>query len=117
MTEQSRTRSSDGRPDLPRTGDALQLMASTIGEVDARADHEILYRTRHEDVSRAGKGTDPSPDVDGDSRDVIGSSLNLTGMHAGAYIQAEWPHGITDRLRGAHAATGAVEGGHQAITG
>jgi len=58
-------------------GDALEFVGSLVGEVQARADDEVVHRTGHEYLGRLGDGSHARADVNGEAADVVAHVLDL----------------------------------------
>ena len=59
---------------------------------------------------------DAGCDVDGHARDfVVFSDLDLTGVEAHPYLEAERPNGVAHRAPALDCSSGSVEGGDEAI--
>jgi hypothetical protein len=54
--------------------------------------------------------------VDGHSRYVVASDLDLTGVQTGPHLHAESTHGVSDGAGAVNGApTGAIEGGFEPV--
>ncbi len=72
------------RVEPPFAGDALELVAASVVELDARSHDEVLNRARHHDTG-AGLGIDdPGRDMDGKSSDVVAGELDFSRVQPGA---------------------------------
>ncbi len=81
------------RVEPPFAGDALELVAASVGELDTRSNDEVLYRARNDDTG-AGFGIDDTGcDMDGKSSDVVSGDLDLSRMEPGADVDPQAGHG------------------------
>jgi hypothetical protein len=104
------------RQQLPGAGHAAQLDAAAVLKAGPRADDQITYGARHEDLVRA-LAADPRGDVDRDPPDVGVEQFALAGMDASADLDARC---LDIRAQGLGAADGlrrAVERGQVAVPG
>src|SRR5918912_4581027 len=110
-------RTSASRIDLPRPGDALQLVLAALLEGDPGAGDEVAHRARDEHLARPRERRDARPRVDGDPAHLPVRELALAGVQAGAQLDAEPPHRLLDRVGGADRPRRPVEGGEEAVAG
>ncbi len=78
---------------------------------------EVLDRTRHKHLARAGGLTRARSDVNGNAADIIADYFALAGMKPGADFNAQRPELIGDGASAAHAACRTVESGENAVAG
>jgi hypothetical protein len=64
-------------------------VGAPIDEDDSRAGDRIFHGARHKHLARAGEGTDPRADADGDSADAVRTQLDLAGVDSSPYFEAE----------------------------
>jgi hypothetical protein len=91
----------DGRPNLQgipamglphrcgRSVHALEIVHTSVLELDPGASHEVLDGGGDEHLSLAGQSRHPCADVHRYAADVSPQELELAGMHACANLQAE----------------------------
>src|SRR3954451_23691815 len=75
---------------------ALEPALAPIIELDTRADDQVLHGGGDEDLSGSGGGRNPLADVDGDAGDVIAPDFALTGVEAGADLDAKAASPLSD---------------------
>jgi len=85
------------REEPPGPRHTLQLVFSSVGEIDARADHQILDGARHQHLSCGRLRPDPGGYVDGKPAEVIATDLALPGVEAGSKPQSQTLGGLPDR--------------------
>src|SRR5215218_6648361 len=90
-------------------------MDSALEEAQLRPYDEVPDGTRHEHLTRTRQRSDPSADVHAHPGDVIVRQLNLSGVDACTYFDAEPTRPIADLARTADRSRRAVEGGQEAI--
>ena len=90
------------RVQAPFVRHSFEDMSTLFGQGDAGADQMALHGFGHEDLTGAGKITDPLRDADREADDVVRPDLELTGMDAGAHLKADTPCSGCDLCRGAH---------------
>ena len=95
----------------------VQVVLASVGELDARTSHQRWDGAGDEHLAGAGKGRDAGTDVDGQTGDVVASKFDLTGVNPGSYVNVQRLQGISDGQGAFDGATGAVEGGQEAIAG
>lgn len=66
---------------------AFQSPGPVVGELDSRADNEILDGSRHEDLVCLGERGDPGGNVDGKPAQIVCHELALPRMHSAAQLQ------------------------------
>src|SRR5688572_15785486 len=113
----SARRLAGGGEQAPAIRNPLELVRAAIGEAKAGARHEILHGARYEHLSRLGDAGDARSNVHREASNLAADLLALAGMHAGADVDAEWPHRIADPERATDGACRAVERGEEAIAG
>src|SRR5262245_47007473 len=102
-------RSAGDGEELPVAGDALELVPSSVFEVDARADRQISDGARREDLAGPGERGDARRDMDGHAADVLADDLALAGVEPRAQVDPERPDGVADGPARLHGARGTVE--------
>src|SRR5258708_16274420 len=79
--------------------------------------HQILYRTGHQNLARAGKSSNACADVNRDAADVVADHFALAGVKPGTNFNAERPDFVSDGACAANPACRAVERGKKPIAG
>ena len=87
---------------VPFAGNTLGDVVAPVGELDARAQHEVAHRSRDEHFVRAGHAADSCADVHGKAGNVIAAPLTLTGMQPGTNVDAELRYLGDDSARAMH---------------
>src|SRR5215470_14486274 len=103
--------------ETPVAGDALECLWSPIHEADAGTGDEILHGVGDEDLARTRERGDPGADVNSDAADFLADDLALARVEPRAYLDAEGPHALADRLGAANGAGRTIEGREEAVTG
>src|SRR5438093_13033707 len=85
------------REQPPFVGDSLEMLRAAVLEPNPRSGDEIFDCAGHEHFPGAGEGSDARGDVDRDPADVVVHELDLAGVQADAYLQAERAGGIRGR--------------------
>src|SRR5207247_9801671 len=94
----------------------LVLMDAPAFQPDSGPCHEVFDRSRHENLVGARQGGDASTNVHGDTIDAaILAMFELTGVEAGADLNTERTHAVTDRLRAGDRPSGTIEHGEGTI--
>src|SRR4051812_29625895 len=106
----------DGK-DLHLAGKPLQLVHSTVFELDARAGDEILDGAGDEHLARPGERGHACTRVDGNAGDVAVVELALAGVEPGTNREPERHHAVADGGRAPDRASRAVEGREEAVAG
>src|SRR6266849_1073561 len=110
------TSSAADGPELPLAGNALQLGAATIAELDARARDEIAHGRGHDDLAWSSDCSDARAGVHGDPGDLLAHQLALTRVDAGAHVEAELvSHARDDGRRAPDRPRRPVEARHEAV--
>src|SRR4029079_8236381 len=78
---------------------------------------EVLDRLRDEDLPRLGLRRHPSPDRDGDPRDLAVQDLALAGVESGPNLQADPFYRLPDRRGAPDRARRPVEAREEAVAG
>src|SRR4029079_19158459 len=106
------------REDAPLAGDPLQLVRTTVDQLQPGSCHEVTHCLGHEYLSATRQGTDSGPDVDGQSSEAAAwRHLKLAGVQSGTYGQPERRHRSDDRLSAADGSRRSVEPGEEAVAG
>ena len=104
------------REDPPGSGNAFELVLSSVGEYLIGADDEITDGAANQHLARAGETANARSDVNGEPPDVvIGEQLKFAAVQTGANVQAELADTVANRDRAAYCAARAVEGGEHPI--
>src|SRR6266508_1166828 len=103
--------------DLPFAGDAFELVAAAVGELDVGPLHQVAHRARDQHLARTGKARDPRSDVHCDPGEVVATQLALAGVDAGADFQADVAGILGDGAGAFDGPSGPVEGGEEAVAG
>ena len=82
---------------MPDVWHALEFVSASVGERDARADHQILDGPRHEDFPGACAPYDTRSDVDGETGDLVAVQFDLTGVNTGPDLDAQTLDTVTNR--------------------
>ncbi len=99
------------------TRHALEHVGAAVVELDPRSDDEILHGAGDEDLAGPTHRGNPGADVHGDSADVVGGHLNLSGVKPGTNLHAEIAHPLDGSGGTADAARRSVEDGEDAVPG
>src|SRR5918911_699338 len=110
-------RTSASRIDLPRPGDALQLVLAALLEGDPGAGDEVAHRARDEDLTRPGQRRHPRAGVDGDPAHLPVRELALAGVEPRPELEPESPDRLLDRVSRPDRACRPVKGGEEAVAG
>src|SRR5919106_5109232 len=103
--------------ELPPTWDALQFVLASVDETQPGAGDEIGDGARGEHLSRVGEVADAGAEMHGDPAEIVASALALTGVYAGADLDAQGPHRLRCCHGVPHRPCGAVEGGEEPVPG
>src|SRR6266545_7499610 len=95
---------------------AFERVQTAIGKGYSGARYEVLDRTGHEHLARLRVGGNACPDVDGDAADVVVAELDLSGVQAGADLDAESTHIVADAGSATNGACGAIERRKKSVT-
>jgi hypothetical protein len=90
-------------------------MRPAVVERDPRADDEVFYRPGCQDLAGRGQPSDTRADVDGETRDLFLTALDLARVHTGANLQPEASHAVADRASAAERTSWTVEASEDAI--
>ena len=90
-------------------------MRAALGELQARAHHQVLDRARHDHLSRPGRGHHGRGDVQGHAARAAARDLALAGVDPGPDPQAEVEELIADLQSAPNRAGRAVEDGRDAL--
>jgi hypothetical protein len=105
------------REDPPRSGDAFELMLSSVEEDLIGADDEVPDGAADQHLARAGEAADARTDMNSEAADVaIGEQLTFAGVQTGANVQPELSDTVTNGDRAADCSAWAVERGEHPIT-
>src|SRR5680860_392325 len=99
----------------PAAGHALELVLTTVVELEARARDQVLDRARHDDLRRLRDRGHPLTNVDRHAADVVPADLDLAGVQADPDLQAQARSRVADGTAAADRARRPVEGGQKAI--
>jgi len=86
-----------------------------VGELDPRPGDEVLDRAGDEDLTGTCRIGHACPDVDRDTAQIVAEKLALSGMQAGAHIEAEWGDALPNRFGALNRARWPVEGGDESV--
>jgi hypothetical protein len=113
----SADRSRLDRKDPPESGNAAQLVFSSIEEDVVGADDQIAHRAADEHLAGARKGADAGTDMSSKPPDVAGrEQLALAGVQAGANIQPKLAQALANGDRAADRSAWAIERGEHPIS-
>jgi hypothetical protein len=102
---------------LPLALDPLERMASPVGEAQAGAGHQVVHRSRDEDLTGTGEALDARGEMDGDSGHVGAGDLAFAGVESGPDLQFEAPHAVADDPGALYRPAWRFEGGQEAVAG
>ena len=100
---------------LTTAGGALQRVDAALGEIEPRADDQLLDRAGNTNLPWIGQGADPSADVHRHAGHVIADQLDLARVDAGADADIEPRQALADCTGAANRPGRAVEGGEGAL--
>src|SRR5919108_2201626 len=103
--------------ELPRPGDALQVMDSAVVERDARPRDEVAHGARRQNLAGPSQGRHARTGMDGDPAHPILRDLDLSGVQPGADLDADRTQPIANRAGAADGARRAVECREEAVAG
>ncbi len=101
----------------PLAGYSLERVCATVLKRNAGSVHEILDCARHEHLTCLRKGSDPRPDVDGDSTDVVAPQFALASVQTTPNVDAQLRHSLGERGGASERAGRPVERGQKSIAG
>ena len=110
-------RSPGHREQLPASRDALQLVLAPLGELDPRADNEVLHRPGDQYFPGRRHRTDPRGDMDGQSTEIVAPDLALAGVQSSSDFDAEAVSCLDDFGCASNAASRSVEAGQETVSG
>jgi hypothetical protein len=82
-----------------------------------RADHEVLYGSRHQDLPRSGQRSDPSSDHDAEASHLVGYPLAFSGVDADADPEPELFDLVDERRRASDRPSRSVERDEEPVAG
>ena len=103
-------REDTARPRLP-----FDIEGLTVAEQDARPEHQVAHRARHQYLVRRGRLGDPDGNVDGDTSYVGVDHLAFAGVQAGPRLQSDPSGRVADAHRAMDGPARAVEPGEDAL--
>ena len=89
----SRRQSVEHPVEMPRVGDALQLVLASVFEDQSRAHGEVFDRGTDQNLPGACERADPGGDVHREAADAVTGEFDLPGVASGADAQAELADG------------------------
>src|ERR671937_1457999 len=92
-------------------------MPAAVREDEPRADDEILDRASHEHITGFRLRGDTSADVDGEAANRCSVELDLAGVDADPYVEAERARVVANGEPTANGTGGAVEDGKKTVAG
>src|SRR5438132_1448229 len=101
--------------DLPRAWHALELVRAPTREGKSRSRDQVSYRAGDQDFVWPRQAHDARPDVYGDPGDPCLHYVELTGVEAGAHLDAKLVYALDNRECAADGARGPVENRKEAI--
>ncbi len=84
---------------MPRSGDSLELLLSTMLELEVGSLDRIADCTRDQDCARFRKRGHAGPDVNGDSAHGSGVALDFPMVNARSDLERELAHRVPYRGR------------------
>src|SRR5206468_5005206 len=85
--------------EAPGSGDALQLLGSTVLELEAGAGHKVPDRAGDQDLTGPCLRGHPGTDMDRDAGELVAEHLALARVQARSELQADSPHGVSNGAR------------------
>src|SRR5438105_2665806 len=104
-----------GRIGIPFTWHPFEAAPAAVREDEPRADDEVPDRARHEHITGFRLRGDTCADVDGEAANRCSVELDLAGVDADPYVEAESAGVVADREATANGTGGAVEDGEEAV--
>jgi hypothetical protein len=101
---------------LPGARHAFELVLAPVFELDPRANHEVLDRSRDKHFSGFGECCKSRPDVNRHPGDIVTTKLDFARVHSGSCLDAECAHRFACGARTADSTARTVEGGQHTIT-
>jgi len=98
---------------------SLEVVHSSVPELNPRAGHQVPHGAGNQNLSRCGDGRDPSGDVDSDTPHTMSAlaQLDLRGMQSGADVDPESADRFLDRPGRADTAPRPIERGQDSVSG
>ena len=103
--------------EVPLARHALELVCSSLDELDTRAGNEVPHGGRYQHLARLREARHARANVHGDPADALLQKLDLAGVNPGADLEPFLRRGCNDRLRAPDCARRAVERRQEAVTG
>ena len=75
--------------ELPRSGDAFELVLSSVLEVDIGACDKVLDGRGDDHLPGTGERRHPRSDVDCDAGNVVAAEFDLPSVEPGPHVDAE----------------------------
>ena len=105
------------REQLPALVDPLERMDAAILEGELGPDHEILDRSRHQDLISPRLGHHPGGEVHRYAANVVAANLDFSSVNSGADVQVEVGDPALETGGARDGAPRADEGGEDAVSG
>jgi hypothetical protein len=99
----------------PFIGDALEIVRTTIAELETRARHQVPNSAGDEHLIRASHGGDAGSDMHRNADNAVTCELALAGVQPSAYLKSQRVYPFADGTRATYSAGRAIEGGKQAV--
>jgi len=98
---------------------SLEVVQSSIPELNPGAGHQVLHGAGDQNLSRGGDGCHPGGGVDGDAADTMSAlpQLDLPGVQSGADVARERTDRFLDRPGGTDSAPRSIERGQDSVSG
>lgn len=82
--------------ELPNTWNALEFVFASLGELDFRPDHQVLYRATHQSLARVSLRGDTGCEMDGDTPEIVSAHRTLPGVQARPDLQSDVRGSLVD---------------------
>src|SRR5213595_952114 len=107
----------DGK-EFPGLRNPPELLGAPVLELEVGAGDEVVRGRGNEYLACSRASCDACPDVDRDAARLLRRhAFDFARMHAGAYVDTQLAHAGADFECTVDSAGGAVEQGHEAVTG